>query len=115
MTRRGRSTPRPLVWGASLGLGCVAILLTSLVGPSAILIGLPLVFGRERWVAASGFLGGFGLLWVVLIVRQIGAGAERDGLALAWLIVSLVLMALSAALSGALALRRPRVNGRTSG
>ncbi len=106
MTRHARSMHRPLVWGASLGLGRVAVLLTSLVGPSAVLIGVPLLVGRERWVASSGFLSGFGLLWCALVVRQVMAGAEGDGLVLVWLGVSLVPILVGAVLAIAVALHR---------
>jgi hypothetical protein len=110
MSRRDRSKRRGLVWSASFGVGCLAVLLTSLVGLWAMLIGVPLLFGRERWVAASGFLSGFGVLWCALIVRQLGAGAERDGLVVLWLGVGFVPIAIGTVVTTTMALHRLRAH-----
>lgn len=96
---------RVLLWVTTALLGGAAVLATSFVGWSAVLVGVPLLLGRERWVAISGFLTGFGVLWTGLVMRQLTAGVERDGLMLSWLGVGLVPIALGAVMASFLAFR----------
>lgn len=101
-----------LLWAASAAMGGVAVLLTSLVGVVAVLVGLPFLFSRDRWVAASGFLVGFGVLWTGLITRQLTAGAERDGIVPFWLTIGLVPIAVGALLTSAVAIHQVRLAHR---
>lgn len=99
---------RLLLWVSTAFVGGIAVLMTTFAGLSVLLVAVPLLLLRDRWVALSGFLTGVGVLWTGLIVRQLTAGAERDGLVLAALDVGVVLMVVGTALTSLLAIRTIR-------
>ncbi|MFN8520875.1 MAG: hypothetical protein U0667_16110 [Chloroflexota bacterium] len=111
MRRPDRGTPQALLWLAAAALGGVAGIMTSAVGLATILVAVPLLLTRDRWVGLSGFLVGFGAAWCMLIARQFAPGAERDGLVVAWLLVGLVPLVVGGTAASLLAIRATRSRG----
>lgn len=105
---------RVLLWVVAAVLGGVAVLMTSFIGLASLLIGAALLLGRERWVAVSGFLTGFGALWTGLIIGQLNSGAERDGLVVFWMAVGVVPLAIGWVLAAVMVIHQTHTRDRPS-
>ncbi len=98
---------RMLLWMATALLGGVAVVMTSLVGLQVMVVAVPLLLVRDRWLAVSGFLTGFGLLWLALTARQLTL-SDHDGIVAVWMSVGLVPLVVGAMVSTAVAARHVR-------
>jgi hypothetical protein len=92
---------RPLLWVTSAFLGVIAILMMSF-GLIAFLLTLLLAVllvlrSRDRVVALSGLLTGFGAVWSFLMAGQVGSDGATDNFSL-WVAVGIVPLVLGCAL-----------------
>ena len=100
---------RPLLWLSGVTVSVIAIPAAAfgLYGILlAMLLAIPFVRRRDGRVALSGFLTGFGAIWLILLARGSSSGGVLDN-AIFWIAVGVVILLSGLVLLASVAIRAP--------